>query len=314
MYAEAIFQSVSNAGALSFVSVFLVRLGAASWLVGFLTSLPALVAILFSLPMGSMVQRRGALVRTTNWARFLFRTAIGSFALLPFLPAPIAPYALVGTRGLAAIPDTALNVAQTSMMGQLTTPQRRLRMISTRAAIMGLFSAGMGFLAGQWLDRSPYPFNYQILFLTAFLSGLGSVWVVGQIRLLEAPTDQSARRGRISLKAVLTLIKETAGFRRFTVASFLFRIGMSFPIGLYTLYRVRVLGASDAWLGTLFTVQHLLDVGTYLTLSRLGSRERFRRWLWVGCLGMALYPFTTALCRTPEMLVFPAIIIGVFPR
>ncbi|MFH1084521.1 MAG: hypothetical protein V1772_01985, partial [Chloroflexota bacterium] len=66
LYGEAFFQSISNAGALTFVSVFLVRLGSPNWLVGFYTALPALVMILFSLPMGAWVRRQESLVATVN--------------------------------------------------------------------------------------------------------------------------------------------------------------------------------------------------------------------------------------------------------
>ena len=317
MYWEAVFQSISNAGALSFISVYLVRLGAPSWLVGFYTSLPALVTILFSLPMGSIVQRKKNLVATINWTRSMFRIGVGTFAFLPYLPAWLSSYVLVAIRGLIAIPDSALQVAQTTIFGQITTPQRRPRMISTRSAIMGLFSAGVGFMAGQWLDLADYPFNYQLLFFTAFLSGIGSVWAIGRIRPLVGNSKEGEGKGdqktaSMNVKGLLSLLRDAPAFRSFATASFIFRIGMSLPMGLYSLYRVRVLGSSDSWIGILYTVQRLLNVLSYFLLSRLVTREGFRRWLWVGCLFMALYPFTTALAKTPEQLLLPSVILGVF--
>ena len=312
VYLEAVFQSVSNAGALSFLSVFLVRLGAPNWLVGFYTSLPALVMILAALPMGSFVPRQRSLTSTVNRARLLFRAGVGSLALLPYLPARLAPYLLVGVRGAIAVPDAAIVVAETTLMGRVTTPRRRMSMLGTRSAILGLFSAALGFLAGQWLDWAPYPLNYQLLFCTAFLSGLGSAWALGRIRLPEAPGPVGDRKVSGGLRSLLPLLRSAPAFRNFAIAAFVFRIGMSLPMGLYTIYRVRILGSSDAWIGILYTVERGLSVFSYFALSRLVARRRFRRWLWVGCLLMALYPLTTALAKTPQMLLIPAVILGVF--
>ena len=316
MYAETLFTATSSAGAMSFISVFLVRLGAPSWLVGLYTSLPALVMILTVLPMGSFVQRQRSLVATLNWSRFVFRTIVGSFALLPWLPLTIAPYVLVGARCLVAIPGAALNVAGTTLMGQITTPNRRPRMLSTRSAIMGIFAAAVGFLAGQWLDFAPYPLNYQLLFASAFLAGLGSVYVLSRLRLPETSPEVSEPairpRKRIGLSEVLPLIKSAPAFRNFTIAAFVFRLGMSLPVALFPIYRVRTLGSSDAWIGILFTVQRLLSVLTYFALGRLASRRKYRRWLWVACPFMALFPLTTALATTPQMLLIPAAIGGIF--
>ena len=309
-YGEAVFQSISNAGALSFVSVFLVRLGAPNWLVGFYTSVPALIMILFTLPAAAYVQGQQDLVRMVNRMRFLFRTGIGSLALLPFLPAQIASYALAATRGLIAIPDAALVVGETTMIGKMTTPRRRTRMLSTRSAILGLFSACVGFAAGQWLDAVVFPWNYQILFFTAFLSGLGSIWALGKVKLPGDASPATTHTERFGLRQMLPLLRSAPTFARFVGAAFVFRIGMYLPMALYPIYRVRVLGSSDAWIGVLYTVERGLNVLSYVVLSRLATRPSVRRWLWLGCVGMALYPLTMSLAKTPQMLLIPSVVIG----
>ena len=309
MYLEAVFQAISNAGAMSFVSVFLVRLGAPNWLVGMYSSLPALVTILAVLPMGSLVQRSANLKAMLNWTRLIFRAVIGSFGLLTYLQAAVAPYILVVMRSLAAIPGAALNVSGTTVMGKATTPERRPLMLSTRNAIMGLVSAVLGLLAGQWLDAAPYPLNYQLLFLSAFLAGLGSIWAISRLELLGTPTLVEKRK-RMGLREMLPLIRETAAFRNYAIAAFVFRMGMSLPMALFPIYRVRTLGSSDSWIGVLLTVERLLSVGSYIVLGRLLHQPHFRRWLWVGCLGMPLFPLTTALAQTPEMLLVPAVLAG----
>ncbi len=84
------------------------------------------------------------------------------------------------------------------------------------------------------------------------------------------------------------------------------------PGALYSIYRVRVLGASDAWIGTLLTVDRLMAVLGYFVLARLLAKEKVRRWLWISCLGMIFYPLGTAISTTPQMLLIPSVIGGLF--
>jgi MFS family permease len=269
------------------------------------------VMILASLPMGAWVRRQKSLVATVNRTRILFRSTIGSFALLPLLPPSIAGHMLVAVRGLASVPDAGLMVAETTLIGRLTTPQRRARMLSTRAAVLGFFSAIFGFLAGQWLDRAAFPFNYQMLFLTALFSGVGSVWALGKARVPDSAPVPAARK-RMALSEMLTLVRGSPAFARFLAAEFIFRIGMTLPTALYSIYRVRDLGSTDGWIGILQTIEQGGLVVSYLVLARLLTHGWVRRWLWLGCVGMALFPLATALATTPQMLVFAPIMSGLF--
>lgn len=308
---EVIFQAIIESGAMAFMSVYLVRLGAATWLVGLFSSLPALVVILAVLPAGSFVRRQRSLVATVNWGRLIFRGVVGLFALLPLLPPAVAPYVLVGARSAISVPGSAIDVAFTTILGKATTPTRRPMLLSTRLAIHGMVSAVAGLLAGLWLDAAPYPSNYQALFVSAFVAALGSMAVLSRLKLPERAVAPSAGR-RFDLSAMAALMRDTPAFRRFSSAALLYRFSMSMPAALYAVYRVRTLGASDAWIGILLTVERLLSVLGYLGLGRFLARPERRRWLWVSTLGVALYPLTTSLATTPEMLLIPAVCGGLF--
>lgn len=312
IYAEAVFQAIASAGAFSFMSVFLVRLGAPNWLVGLFSSLPALVTIIAVLPAAGFVQRQRSLLGVINWTRFIFRAATASFALLPLLPRHIAPFVMVGMWSLMSVPDSALNIATTTVWGLVTPSERRPRLLSTRLAIHGLFVAGLGYVAGRWLDATPYPLNYQALFVSAFVAGLGSIYMMSRLRIDETSRRQAAARRRLSLRATWALIQGAPAFRGFALASFVFRMSLSMPSALYSIYRVRTLGASDAWIGVLVTIESLLSVVAYFILGRLSAKPWFRKWMWVTCLGAMLYPLSMGLTRTPEMLFIPSIIAGLF--
>jgi len=308
---EVIFQGIIESGAMSFLTVFLVRLGAPNWLVGLYSSLPALVIILTVLPMAPYVQRQRNLVATVNWGRFIFRTVVGLFALLPLLPAHIAPYVLVGARSAISVPSSVIDVSFTTILGRATPPERRPTLLSTRLAIHGLVATLFGFLAGLWLDWIPYPANYQALFVSAFLAAQGSILVLSRLRLPEQPSPPPTTRHN-SLAGMVALMRDAPAFRRFSLASFLFRLTMSMPSALYAIYRVRTLGASDSWIGIVLTIERLASVFAYFGLGRTLRRPELRRWLWLATPGAALYPLLTSLATSPEMLILPAVFGGIF--
>ncbi len=311
-YTAVVFQAIAGAGAMSFIAVFLVRLGAPNWLVGLYTSLPALVTTLTVLPAGSFVQRQRDLVLTANWGRFFFRAIVGLFALLPFLPPAVAPYALVGARCLMSLPGAVTNVSVTTIWGRVTTPDRRPSMLSTRLAVHRFIAAGVGLAAGYWLDYAPYPLNYQVLFASAFVAGLGSVYVLSRLKLPPSPQKSADQKKRAGLRELFSLIKGAPAFRNFALAALLFRLGMQMPSALYPIYRVRNVGCSDSWIGILLTVSRVVSVFAFFALSRLLKNAKYRRGLWMTCVAISLHPILTALSNSPQALVIPSLVGGLF--
>jgi hypothetical protein len=312
LYVDMVFQALLGAGPMSFVAVYLVRLQAADWIVGLESSLPALITLLAVLPAGAFVQGRRDLVRMATRSRMLYRGTVGLMALAAFFPPTVAVYIVVILHGLTAIPGAVLNVSMTTIIGLATSAKRRPTMLSTRWAVHGVFAAAIGFAAGQWLDWAPFPINYQLLFASAILAGAGSWAVLSRLNLAEPAESAPRPERRIDLREMTSLVTRTLRFRNFLIAEFILRMGTFLPNALFSIYRVRELGSSDAWLGTLLTVERLLSVLAYVLLSRYGSHPKVRRYLWVGCIGVGLYPVATALAQTTQQLLLSAVIAGVF--
>lgn len=311
LYLDVALQAILASGVITFLNVYLIRLGAENWQVAAFSSFPALVTIISAIPVGIYVQGQCNLVRTANWGRFIFRCMIGLFALLPLLPPHIAIYVLVGAYGLIAIPGSISNVAIVTILGQATSVERRPRMLSIRFAVNGLAASVVGFLAGRWLNGSPYPLNYQLLFVGGFVAGMASLYALSRLRLEPQPFVTSPRP-HIRLNALVQTLRDEPRFRRWSLAAGFFRLAMAMPQALYIIYKVRFLGASDAWIGVLILIENGLSVFTYFLLGRLTSHPRFSKHLWLTLLGMVMYPITMALARTPQMLVIPSICSAVF--
>ncbi|MHB1355420.1 MAG: MFS transporter [Anaerolineae bacterium] len=311
LFLDVALQAILASGVITFLNVYLIRLGAENWQVAAFSSFPALITIIFAIPVGIFVQSQCNLVRTANWGRFFFRSMIGLFALLPLLPPRVATYVLVGAYSLMAIPGSIGNVAIVTILGQATSVERRPRMLSVRFAVNGLAASIVGFIAGRWLNGSPYPLNYQLLFIGGFVAGMASIYALSRLRL-DPQSVVASPRPRIKLNSLMKVIKDEPRFRRWSLAAGVFRLAMAMPQALYIIYKVRYLGASDAWIGVLILIENGLSVITYFLLGRIASHPRYSKYLWLSLLGMVAYPITMALARTPQMLVIPSLCSAVF--
>ncbi|KPV52496.1 MFS transporter, partial [Kouleothrix aurantiaca] len=160
-------------GVATFLSVFLVRLGASSFLVGLLTAMPALTGIILALPVGQLLERQRNVVPWYSRARVW---VLGSYAItgmMPFLfPLELVPVPIIAIWAIATVPQTIVNVAFTIVMGAVAGPDRRYYLMSRRWSILGLTTAGTVALAGWALDQVAFPLNYQLVFIGSFAGGL----------------------------------------------------------------------------------------------------------------------------------------------
>src|SRR5215813_9643384 len=94
-------------GVSTFLSVFLVRLGASPFLVGLLTAMPALTGMVLAIPVGRMLERQRNIVPWYSRARVW---VLGSYAitgLVPFIfPPSAAPIPIIVIWAIATVPQT----------------------------------------------------------------------------------------------------------------------------------------------------------------------------------------------------------------
>ncbi len=313
LYLQMAFQSIFLGGAMAFVPVFLVRLGAENWQVGLYTSLPALLTTVFLLPAGALAARMDDLVKAVNWSRIVFRGIIGLFAFVPLLPSSLAPYAVVLGRTLTALPMAMLNVTMTPVLGLVIEPARRMQVISRRMAVRSLAMSVVGLLAGFWLDRASYPLNYQLLFVSGVVGCLMGVAVLSHLRVPENRVGGGAAAPpRIGLREVVALLKRDRVFGSYLMASLVLRLGLALVTAVMPVFQVRTLGTSDAWIGVLLTVQSVVQMVAFILLGALLRQRRYRNKLWLASLGIALVPLTAGMAVTPAMLLIPSVFTGFF--
>jgi MFS family permease len=298
------------ASAAVFNSAFAVRLGATNTQVGLLTSIPALMAVLVSIPSGRFLQTRRQAKPWILSALTFYRSGFLLVALLPWLGLTHLPLGIqvIFVLVIFTLPAHFFNVGFIPMLAEVTPEGRRASVFSARNIVYNASLTVTVFLFGQWLNWARFPFNYQVMYIFGFLTSLMSVYYLIRVkvpdRLVTPPQPRQARSLGEQLHQARQAIAGHSGIFRITTNTFLHGMGVWAASALYVLYFVRVLGASDAWIGLQGTVASACTILGYAfwrgIIGRWGESKVLR--LTIVCLG--LYPMLTGLLPSLTAILF----------
>ncbi len=307
-------------GMVSFNAPFVLRLGGSDSLVGWMTSLPALMAILFSLPAASFMERRTnrkpAIIANIGLARVAFLL----IALVPFvLPSAWQPYAIVGIVTIQAIFVSFFNAGWLSLMADVCPPDRRSTFFSTRWLLLAISLGISSFLSGLWLDVAPFPLNYQVLNVLGFLGTEYSTWIISRANFptytVRAKTAiDEPRKPRFNLAQFRSFARENIGFVNLNLAVLVTYLGVWGAGPLLTLYFVNTLHVRDSWLGINTLVGQAGTMIGAIMANRV-LRHKSSTWLLRRVLLLFwAYPLLLVLVPIPEVIwVFSFIFIFLDP-
>jgi MFS family permease len=304
-------------GVATFLSVFLVRLGASPFLVGLLTSMPALTGMILAIPVGRLLERQRDIVPWYSRVRVLVLSSYALTGLVPFFFRPeIAPIPIIAIWAIATVPQTIVNVAFTIVMGAVAGPNQRYYLMSRRWSVMGVTTAITVASVGVILDQIRFPLNYQLVFIASFVGGLLSFMFSSRIELptSSAPEAPAAERQtlRQRLASGAAALRENIEFNRFLISQFVFRCGLTLSMPLFPLYWVRELNASDSWIGIINTVNSGVLMVAYFLWSAVSQRRGNSTVLRACAFGLVLYPLLTGLTTTVTPLPIYAGFAGIF--
>ena len=298
-----------------FLPVFLTRLGATPLQIGMLTTMPAITGLLLSIPLGQFLQGRKNIVPWFSLARLMVLSGYALTGIITFfLPETASVLGILGIWALATIPQTILNITFSVVMSNIAGPAGRYELMAHRWSILGFTNSITALLVGQFLDRLPFPVNYQIMFIALSVGGLISYWFSSQLKLPQNTKVDAFQGGRLKERAseYLHLILNEKPFISFVLKRFVFLTGTSLVLPLFPLYFVRVLEASDSWIAAINTAQNGIVIIGYFywtgQLRRIGSLKV----LIITTFGTALYPILTGVTGAVWVLPFYAAMAGIF--
>ena len=300
-------------GVATFLSVFLVRLGASSFMVGLLTAMPALTGMILAMPIGEFLGRQRQIVPWFSKARLFVLSCYALTGLVPFFfMQGQQPAAVIGIWALATIPQTIVAVSFTVVMGGVAGERGRFTLMSRRWSILGITTSLTVLTVGQVLNLFAFPMNYQVVFIGSAVGGLISYIYSSSIKL--PPADERGARVpfRETLRQYGRNLRANRLFVTFLASQFVFRWGMALSAPLFPIYWVRTLHASDSAISAINGMATAVPMVAYFIWARSTKRRGVRWVLLATSLGVSFYPLLTAVTNRWELLVVWAGLAGFF--
>lgn len=301
------------AGIVTFNAAYALRLGATNVEIGLLSALPALVAILVTIPSGSILAlSRRRMVPLLTWSLFINRIGYLLVALVPLLARSQAA-AAIAILVIFSAPGHFYNVGWNALIADVTPEESRAHVIATRSILWSVVSTVSIFVAGRWLTAVRFPDNYQWLYLVGFMTSMISLYHVSRIQPCQPCQDEPPAEPvglAHAMADLLPAIRKEPQFVRFVINTIAYNIGLWLVGPVYVLYFVRTLDVNEAWLGLNGTVATLAPIaGLYFwqrVITRRGDNPILKRTVML----LGLYPLLIGLTRDPQVILIWTALYG----
>jgi predicted MFS family arabinose efflux permease len=290
---EAPFTSLVLLAAPSFYALFAIEMGGSNAAVGWLSSGPALLSLLWLIPCSQLIQRASGYKLQLLIGIGLHRLLILLMAATPLLPPAWRPWGLVALVTLTALPLQYWGLTFDTFMGDSFAPRHLARFIGRRWAALDITNTVAVILLGKMIDAAPFPYNWMALFGGLSLLGVISLFFIARLDYpsRHAPADDAPARG----ENLLDLLRRHRAFILLETGICVIYAGFFAAAPVLRIYWVRDLGATGAWVGILTAAFSAGAVLGGLLWGRWSKPTRDRTYALVGGLGaMAAYPCLTA--------------------
>ena len=263
----------------AFYGAYALRLGATNREIGLLSSIPALIILLISIPSGNFFQQRSKRFPWIVGSLFVYRVGLLLFAVIPWVHIPGISQGLLVVLlvSLLNIPANFCSMGFMPMLADVVSERLRANVIAFRNIIINAAVVLGVFFYGLWLDKIKFPLNYQLMFIFTSLISQVSTWILLKMEVPDSPPPKPKIRSKMliphSRKEIWLALKSALNsqpqFIHLLILVFALNVGLWMISPLSILYLVRILGATDGMIGINATIS---TVGTLIGLT-------FFRWL-----------------------------------
>jgi MFS family permease len=296
--------------ATTYINVYAIRLGASNQLLGLRTSIPSLLVVLLRIPAAHLMERtsdrKTLIVRALAVGRFVYLLIfllpwLGALPLLRQIPDATL---FVGMVILISVPSVLSAAGWDSFFADVVPSGRRARVVGMRSTMTHVMMLTVVPLMGYFLDWVPFPLNYQIIFLLAFIGAMVSTWHVKRIQV-DAPTTKAEASKPLNVQEARRIVRDSPEFGALLLGTFIYQWAVSLASPLFNVYFVEHLGASESWIGWRTTLASIASIVAYRFWPRRVEQLGERRVLTLAAPMMALFPLLTGLSQslTPNLLI-----------
>ena len=336
LYLDVFYWGILGGSILSFLGIYLARIGANNFQLSIISAGPALINMIISLPVGKWLEAR-SFVRVSFQSSMLHRLGyvLILIIMLIFADHLQITFILLITV-IMSIPGAVLMIAFNAMFADIIPPERRGFVVGRRNALLAISMTTTALGCGQLLEIIPFPLNYRIVFFIGILGAALSSYHIGKIRQkphkistqrVGKPFLDRARPGTVGLPFsrryipgmryitrgvdMLRIDLLKTNFSSFLGAMFFFYFAQNLVIPLFPTYYVDTMGLSDGEisLGTAF-----FQLTVFLTSMRLGivsARFGHHRLMVFSIFGYAAFPLFISLWPNALSYMVAAAIGGI---
>lgn len=270
---DGFFASASDNIVVTYMSIYLLALGATQSQIGIMSSLSSLSAAILLMPGAMLVERMGhrrrLVLLCSSWARLVLLIV----ALLPFaIKSPwIVPIAIVFSVSRDAMSNLSYP-AWMSLSGDVVPIEGRGRFFSSRNFIMSLAGMVVTLLAGLLISNTVQPVGYQISLFVAFAVGTLSIFSFSHLTDRQAngvpPREKNA-------PGMLDQLKEVFSHREFlyfAIATAIWNFSLNIAGPFFNVYLVQDLHADAAMVGLTSIASSLATMLVQRKMGELNDR------------------------------------------
>ena len=315
LISEAPFTNLALGAATSFFALFAIQLGGSNATVGWLTSGPALMNLLWLIPAGRLIQRTGNYARSLAIGAFVQRLTLFGLAAVPFLPASWRAWGVIVMVTLSTLPSTIWGLSFHAASGELYHPRHLARLVGMRWAAANVTNVVSTLLLGYLADSLPFPMNFQVLFAGVGLISLTSVWIVSRLTFPPREDDGSGGSESVaaSFRSLLRQLGQHRTFVRYEIGILVAYTALLSAVPLFRIYWVRDLGATAGWVGGLTAAFSVGLTAGNLLWGRWSRPAVDRRNVLIATLAMmGLYPIFASIFNSLPLQLPVVILAGFF--
>jgi MFS family permease len=251
---DGLFANASDTIIITYLSLYVISLGATKGQIGLMSSLSSLSAAILLVPSALLVEKVGHRQQITLFSGGgLARLCVLALA---FLPLVASGGALVWLAiALAVLRESASNIgfpAWMSMTGDIVPLEGRGRYFGARNFIMGVASIVVTLVVGELITRTGTPQGYQIALVLAFFFGVISTFCFS--RLHDPKKGQPLPPGAsMSLPDVLRDIQSHPEFIIFCVTAIVWNFSLNIAGPFFNIYMMNELKFTAIMIGVTAT-------------------------------------------------------------
>jgi len=310
---DGVFASASDAIILTYLTLYLLALGASNAQIGWVNSLASIAAVLLLLPGAMLVDRFGKRKQTVLIAGgWLGRLPLLLMALIPFFAKGSAAIYIV--IALKVVMDGARNLALpawVSMTADIVPLSWRGRFFGNRNLVMGISAMAITLIIGEVITRLGTPGGYQWSMGIAFAVGMLSTYYFSR---LNEPKGSKAQisPSRYSVRALRSTLQGDQTFLVFCIYTALWTFSLNTAGPFFSVYHVQTLGATASIVGITTIVTRISAMPALRFLGGLADKWGARKLTLVSGFLVPVLPFLWLFIKSPWGVVPINILSGVF--